>query len=187
MEPITVAIIALGSAAAGSLVTKTFKDANHKKEIAQLKDQILRISVELEKRDKEIKLLKDKIRIITEEVQFTRNARSIFTKLVFWLKGEHPDILEKFRQINAHKMSVIELEEGYNRDAQQINEKVLKIKDISPKLASELEAKITNHSSLTQFESDDYKELCRRYKTASPQEKWQIYYTCKEKGFPNPY
>lgn len=186
MEPITLALIAFGTAA-GFWGGKEFSAANHRKEIAQLQEKISRLCVELEKREKKVKLLKDKIRTMEEEVEFTRNARSIFTKLVFWLKGEHPDIIKKFRQVNSHKMSIIELEEEYNQDAQLMNEKVLKMKDISPELASELEAKITNHSSLTQFEPSDYKELCRMYKTASPQEKWQIYYTCKEKGFSNPY
>lgn len=189
MDPITLALLAAAAGgAAGFLGGHLFASTKYNKEIEQLKAQLIEV-VEINKqREQEIKALRNKVQSLQAEVDLIKQSRGLVAKFLVWIKGEHPEVLEKFQKIIAKENSINGLQEHIDADCMSLDSKFGHLREKYPEEMMEFEEELHLPQEYNnQYVGYTYEKLCEKYILADSNEKWEIYNACKQNGWPNPY
>jgi len=115
MDPITLFLLA-ASGAAGFFGGHLFASTKYNKEIEQLKAQLIKVLEINKQREQEIESLRNKVQSLQAEVELIKQSRGLIAKFLVWLKGEHPEVIEKFQKIIAKETEINGLQDYIEAD-----------------------------------------------------------------------
>ena len=141
--PAAVAIPCLIAANGVTYLLGFFKGKSQAKaDIERLTNAVVRYSKIAEEAEKKISLLEQKIKKYEAEIALTRRSRGLLKRLLVFLKGEYPDILLKFSEIEKSRNEINEVKSEVESQGEELGVIYDELKEKYPKQVLKWEKKM---------------------------------------------
>jgi len=139
MEPITIAIAYILTGAGGGLLGYLFGNAQAQAEIERLTKAVQEYSAIAKNSEQKVIELESKVNKLEAEIKMIKQSRNFFKRFLVFLRGEYPEVLERFRAMQENKGDIEKLKTELNQAEDKVKDIFLNIKRSYPKEVSNWE------------------------------------------------
>ena len=132
MIPVVPIIVAIAAAAGGGILGYIFGDAHAQAEIERLTKAVNEYAAIAKRSEIKINELERKNHDLEIELEMIKNSRGFFTHFMVFVKGEYPEVLERFNEIEKNRKAIKIVQEEIKRSESVVKNTYLEIKEKYP-------------------------------------------------------